>query len=375
MWSLNSNIVKNQEAINSLRRCTKCILPETMPFIEFDERGVCNYCRNYKKIKIKGKTALQKIVSPYRSKLGKPDCIVAFSGGRDSSYALHYVKKILKMNPIAYSYDWGMITDLGYRNQTKLCNKLRVRQILISANIKKKREYIRKNIFAWLKKPDLGVIPLFMAGDKQYFYHANQLRKQLGIKLIIYSENLLEKTDFKSGFCGIKPKFDIKHAFNLGILSKTKLAFYYLKQYLFNPFYLNSSILDTLSAYLSSYFIPHDYLYLYQYIKWDEKKVILTLTKKYDWETADDTQATWRIGDGTAAFYNYIYYLTAGFTENDTFRSNQIREGVISRKEALKLTQEDNKPRYDSIKWYCKTIGIDFKKTLTTINAMSKLYG
>ena len=28
----------------ALQRCTRCILPETMPFIEFDENGVCNYC-------------------------------------------------------------------------------------------------------------------------------------------------------------------------------------------------------------------------------------------------------------------------------------------------------------------------------------------
>lgn len=31
-----------------LRRCTRCILPETMPYISFDDHGVCNYCRNYK---------------------------------------------------------------------------------------------------------------------------------------------------------------------------------------------------------------------------------------------------------------------------------------------------------------------------------------
>ena len=29
-----------------LKRCTKCILPETMPFIRFDDEGVCNYCNN-----------------------------------------------------------------------------------------------------------------------------------------------------------------------------------------------------------------------------------------------------------------------------------------------------------------------------------------
>jgi hypothetical protein len=89
---------------------------------------------------------------------------------------------------------------------------------------------------------------------------------------------------------------------------------------------------------------------------------------------AKDTNATWRIGDGTAAFYNYIYYVAAGFTENDTFLSNQIREGMVRREEALKLTLEQNKPRFESIQWYCDTIGIDFEKTIKMINSIPKLY-
>ena len=33
---------------HDLKRCTKCVLPETMPYINFDSKGVCNYCNNYK---------------------------------------------------------------------------------------------------------------------------------------------------------------------------------------------------------------------------------------------------------------------------------------------------------------------------------------
>ena len=33
--------------VPNLKRCTKCILPETMPFIKFNSEGVCNYCENY----------------------------------------------------------------------------------------------------------------------------------------------------------------------------------------------------------------------------------------------------------------------------------------------------------------------------------------
>ena len=370
------NIIANNPSVSepNLKRCNKCILPETFPYIEFDKNGICNYCKNYQKQETKGIEELKKILDQYRNKDGEPDCIVALSGGRDSSYGLHYVKNILKMNPVAFTYDWGMITDLARRNQAKICGQLGIEHILISADINKKRNNIKKNILAWLKKPDLGIIPLFMAGDKQYFYYANKLRKQMNIKLIIFSENPLEKTEFKTGFAKVKTTSEKGSSYALGINNKIKIAFYYLKKFINNPSYLNISLVDTIWAYMCYYFIPRKYINLFQYIKWDENEINHTLIDKYNWETAVDTKSMWRIGDGTAPFYNYIYYNVAGFTENDTFRSNQIREKVIIRDDALKLIEKENAPRYESIKWYCETIGINFDETIKKINSIPKLY-
>lgn len=369
---LTKDFDRNLEKIKKLHRCTKCILPETIPYIEFDKDGICNYCRNYRKIKVYGRQELERYLEKYRKNNGKPDVLVTFSGGRDSSYALHYFKKELKMNPVAYSYDWGMLTDLGRRNQSLMTAKLGVEHILISADIKKKRENIRKNIVAWLKKPDLGTVPLFMAGDKQYFYYANKLGRQMGINLIVLGINPLEKTDFKFGFCGIKPDENVTYRLNL--YNKMKLAGYYSKEYLTNPNYINSSLMDTLFAYFAYYLIPHEYLSFYEYIYWDESRIEKTLLNDYNWEMANDTKTTWRIGDGTAPFYNYIYYTMAGFTENDTFRSNQIREGVIKREDALKLSEAENKPRYESMQWYADTIGLDLEESLKIINKAPKLF-
>ncbi len=365
---------KFEKEIWKLKRCSKCILPETFPGIKFDEKGICNYCKNYKKTELHGEKELKKLADKFRSKDGNPDCIVAFSGGRDSSYSLHYAKEILKMNPIAYTYDWGMSTDLAIRNQKRMCGKLGIKHILISADINKKRKNIRKNILAWLKKPDLGIVPLFMAGDKQYFYYMNKLRKQTGIKLVILGENLLEKTEFKYGFCNVEKKYSDEHTYTLPAKNKIKLISYYLKQFITNPSYLNKSLLDTIGAYASYYIIKHDFANLYKYIKWEEKKIIPTLIKKYNWELSDDTKTTWRIGDGTAAFYNYIYYILAGFSEFDTFLSNQIRERDIKRAEALKLSKEYNKPRFDSLKWYSEIVEFDLANALEKINSSPKLY-
>ncbi len=363
-----------QEKVNSLQRCIKCLLPSTMPHITFDKKGICNYCYRFEPTVHLGVNTLKDQIDPYRSRNGQPDCIVSFSGGRDSCYALHYAKKVLKLNPIAYSYDWGMLTDLGRRNQARMCGQLGVEHILVSADIQKKREYIKKNVMAWLKKPDLGMIPLFMAGDKQYFYYLNKLRQETGIKLILYSDNPLEKTDFKYGFANVLINAHEKKSYDVGKLNTIKLLYYYLKQFATNPDYLNNSLFDTFTAYLSSYVVPKDYIHLFKYIQWNEEKINDTLIKQYNWETSPDTPSTWRIGDGTASFYNYIYYIIAGFTENDTFRSNQIRQKIINRSTALKLIDQENQPRWESIKWYCDTIGINMKETIKLINSASKRY-
>ena len=152
------------------------------------------------------------------------------------------------------------------------------------------------------------------------------------------------------------------------------MATYNLRNYLTNSGFLNASIPDTAFAYLCYFVIPRDYYNLFRYIPWDENEVVSTLIDQYDWETAPDTTQTWRIGDGTSPFYNFIYYNVAGFSENDNFYSNQIREGTVTRAEALAKIAEMNRPRFASIKWYCDTIGIDFASTVDRIAAIPKLY-
>jgi glutamine---fructose-6-phosphate transaminase (isomerizing) len=360
-----------------LQRCTRCVLPHTMPFVDFDAQGVCAYCRAHQPIHVRGVAALEALVAPHRRGDGRPDCIVGVSGGRDSLFGLHFLKTVLRMTPVAYTYDWGMVTDLARRNVSRICGRLGVEHILVSADIAKKRENIRKNVEAWLACPSLGTIPLFMAGDKAYFHYLNQARRQLGVKLAFLCENLLERTDFKTGFAGVPPViFDRDHVYTLPAGHKLNLARFYGRAFLANPRYINGSLSDTAKAFLYYYVMKRDYHNLYGYVPWDEGSIGKTLLEQYDFERAEDTESLWRIGDGTAPFYNYIYHSLAGLTENDTFRSNQIRNGALTRDHALELIERDNRPRFPSIQWYLKTIGLDrsVSEVLETIERAPKLY-
>ena len=364
-----------KEKRNNLRRCTKCILPSTMPFITFDNEGVCNYCKNYKTQKLLGKEKLKERMAELTTKDGKTEMVFAFSGGRDSCYALHYLVKELGIKPIAYSYDWGMITDLGRRNQARLLGKLGIEHVIVSADLRKKRNNVHKNVEAWLKKPDLGMIPLIIAGDKQMFFHAQQVQEHYDAKGFMFSVNYLEKTDFKTGFANVNTVDLDGLSMALTKKNKNAMIWHYIKNFVTNPAYINTSLLDTFDAFKKYYNKKADErIEFFDYIEWDEKTVNDTLINEYNWETSPDTTTTWRIGDGTAAFYNYIYHTVAGFTENDTFRSNQIREGVITRSEALRLVHIENKPRWKTIKEYCEIIQVDFVRAIEIIDNIPKHY-
>jgi glucosamine--fructose-6-phosphate aminotransferase (isomerizing) len=356
------------------RRCTKCVLTETMPFISFDADGICNYCRHYKpRNKPRPREELFKLVESYRRSHGD-ECIVPFSGGRDSCYGLHLIVKELKLKPITYTYDWGMVTDLGRRNISRMSAELGVENIIVADDIGKKRHNIAMNLRAWLKSPHLGMISILTAGDKHFFKHVETIKQQTGISLNLWGINPLEVTHFKAGFLGVPPDFEEKRVYSHGVMKQLRYQFLRLQAMVKSPGYFNSSLWDTLSGeYYRSFTQKGDYFHIFDYWRWDEKQIDDTLAK-YDWEKAPDTNTTWRIGDGTAAFYNYVYYTVAGFTEHDTFRSNQIREGDLTREEALALVEDENRPRYPNIKWYLDAVGIDFKDAIQVVNSIPSLY-
>lgn len=358
----------------TLRRCTRCILPETMPYISFDAKGVCNYCKHYKpRNKPRPIEDLLALVEPYRRTQGD-ECIVPFSGGRDSCYGLHLIVKELKLKPITYTYDWGMVTDLGRRNISRMSAELGVENIIVADDIAKKRHNIAMNLRAWLKSPHLGMISVLTAGDKHFFKHVETIKQQTGIGLNLWGINPLEVTHFKAGFLGVPPDFEEKNVYSNGAMKQLRYQFLRLQAMAKSPGYFNSSLWDTLSGeYYRSFTAKSDYFHIFDYWRWDEKQIDDTLAE-YDWEKAPDTNTTWRIGDGTAAFYNYVYYTVAGFTEHDTFRSNQIREGDLTREEALALVEDENRPRYPNIKWYLDAVGVDFTEAMKVVNAIPRLY-
>ena len=261
-----------------------------------------------------------------------------------------------------------MVTDLARRNISRFCSELGVENIIVADNIKLKRENVKKNIQAWLKYPDLGMVNLFTAGDKHFFRHVQDIKKQTGINIDLWSVNPMEVTHFKAGFLGVPPDFEEEKVYSNGVSKQLRYQKLRFKAMLKSPSYFNSTIWDTLQGeYYRSFLKKKDYYHLFDYYTWDENEVNDVIINDYGFEMSPDTSTTWRIGDGTAAFYNYIYYTLAGMSEHDTFRSNQIREGQITREEALDFIKEENKPRYQNMVWYSEACGLDFETVVKNL--------
>lgn len=90
--------------------CKNCVLDERFPGISFDENGVCNFCRSHKKqdeqqlLKEKYEKQFVELISKYKGKSAY-DCLVAYSGGKDSSYTLYLLKNKYGLNVLALTYD------------------------------------------------------------------------------------------------------------------------------------------------------------------------------------------------------------------------------------------------------------------------------
>ena len=361
---------------DDLQICSLGILNENMPGLSFNKDGISNFAEHFQPFRYKNIKLLENILSENRV-TNKKDIVVGFSGGRDSSYMLHLLKNKYNMNPIAVTYDWGMVTDLARRNQARICGSLGIEHVIVAADIKEKRKNINRYLTAWLKKPHLGMVPLLMAGDKKYFQVMNETAAKNNVNLICIGSAPYEFTSFKTGFAGSIDSFKFEKSLEnilqaSSFTSMSKLVSFYASQLLKNPSYINPSLLDAILGFKYSYFDEKNYVQFFEYEQWDEDLINHTLINEYGWETDPTTPSTWRIGDGTAPFYNFIYRALCGFSEYDTFRNNQVLNFKLSREKAIEIVKAENEPRFEKIEEYLDLIDMDYNSTIDQILSVSK---
>src|ERR1043165_4501091 len=159
-----------------LKRCTKCLLPETHETIMFDENGVCNICRQneFKNEKIdwdQRKKDLTALIEQHRGKYDY-DCIVPFSGGKDSTWTLYYLMKEYKVKPLVVRFDHGFLRPNLNENTTRALRNLGADFHAFTPNWKVVQKlmlqaFLEKGDFCWHCHTGIFSYPMRVAVEKK----------------------------------------------------------------------------------------------------------------------------------------------------------------------------------------------------------------
>ncbi|MBT8534585.1 N-acetyl sugar amidotransferase [Polynucleobacter paneuropaeus] len=163
---------KTSNSSNKLRKCVKCGLPETYETIEYDDMGVCNICTQqvFKKDKIDWsarKKMFDELIEENRGKY-EYDCIVPFSGGKDSTFTLYHLMKEYKIKPLVVQFNHGFMRPNLLENNERTFRRLGVDVISFTPNWKvvkrlMREALMRKGDFCWHCHTGIFSYPMHLA--------------------------------------------------------------------------------------------------------------------------------------------------------------------------------------------------------------------
>ena len=102
--------------LEEARFCKTCIANDFMiPGLEFDEAGKCPICQSAKKTK--NLKSIVPIVNTFpKSKKSRFDVAIFYTGGKDSTYLLYYLAKVLKLRVLALTWEIPYMSECAKKS-------------------------------------------------------------------------------------------------------------------------------------------------------------------------------------------------------------------------------------------------------------------
>ncbi len=349
--------------------CTKCLLPTNYLNIEIDSEGVCQYCRNYQPITYLGKDALlEAIKQPMSLNTSKKyDCVVGFSGGRDSTYLLWYVVKVLKLRPLAVFSDDLFIPEVILNNIENTCRILDVELRAIKHDNLQK--CITHHLNAWIKRPVPESLLFVNVGERIGYETLVELEAiKEGVHLIFGGRTPIQSgADYKANLMKINNKG-----------GRLSWIAGYAKQVLLNPglalnlFSLKIQYREFMVERWKKRLIKKNNLTIihpfFEYIQWLEKDLDNVLLNELDWESPKGDKQTSRVGCEVDTLRQYLYYRTLEYNDNHVDQSGLIRDGQQTREEALEKLEIGLGTPIDDIKYILTKAKVDADKFLEKLD-------
>lgn len=356
-----------------MERCSRCILPLDYPGLETDTNGTCNFCHEFEPGQYQGAEKLKADILK-RSKGSKYDVAIGFSGGRDSSFLVYYLSRVLGLKVLAITIDNGYMSRDAIDNVRNIADEFGVELVI------RKHGYLEysfpRNLKAWSRQPDPALIIALCNGCRfglrKTLY---QVMQEYGARVLVDGASPLEPNPFKEKLFRLNPNGKGKLSLVIGILSHLLRN----PRWIINPYNMYIFFMEYAAFYGKHYDkkLQQQGISLispfYNYIHWDEKFIEETLKNDAHWTLSTQGVSTWRSDCLLAFLKGYLHKHTLGYNEQSGLISNLIRDGQISREEALaRVTRVQSVPE-EYIRELLEKTGVDFNSMVDTIKK-NRLY-
>jgi N-acetyl sugar amidotransferase len=336
------------------RRCARCLLLETHDTVVFDEQGVCNVCRNAEHRKEKVDWAARErefraILDEYRGRHAY-DCIVPFSGGKDSTYTVWALVKTYGLKPLVVCFDHGFMRPTVLANTERTIRTLGVDFLKFRAS--------------WTVVKKLMVESLRRKGDFCWHCHTGifsfpmQMALRFEVPLVVWGQ---PNTEYNAYFRLDEQELVDEKRFNryvnLGITAEDMVGM------------LDGEV--TLRDLESFRYPPREALRalgyrsicMGTYIPWDVKEQTRVIERELGWrgdqvEGVPGNYSYEKIECFVQGVRDYLRFIKRGMGRTNHLSCIDIRDGRLTREEGLKLVAEHDGKRPASLDVFLEVTGL-----------------
>lgn len=167
--------------------CTRCAYPGVAATpLTFDDEGVCSGCRVHDEQKSvnwdRREMMFRELVDDVRSRSSRGyDCVIPVSGGKDSFYQVHLIRRVYGLRPLLVTYNENNETEVGKRNIQRMKEAFDVDYINVTPSIDVLKR-MNKVGFVKMGDPDMhahigiNTVPV-------------QIAVRYGIELVVWGEH------------------------------------------------------------------------------------------------------------------------------------------------------------------------------------------
>lgn len=373
-----------------MKKCVKCGLPETYETIEFGNDGICNICKqhSFKNDDInwsERKLILDDIINQYRGKY-EYDCIIPFSGGKDSTFTLYHLVTEYKIKPLVIQFNHGFMRPTLLENNEKTFKKLGVDVLTFTPNwhlVKRLmlESLIRKGDFCWHCHTGIYSYPMHVA-------------LKYNTPLIFWGEPSSEYTayyDYRDDEIESVDETRFNRFVNLGITAED------MNGMISEDFSFDERDLTPFSypSVRDLKRLKYRSVCLGSFIPWDTKMQSNLIMDKLDWKGEQVEGMPWdlypyeKIECYMQGVRDYIKYLKRGYSRVSQMTALDLRNNRMSKEEATKIVNEFEGKRPPSLDLFLsylelseesfneivmKTVVPPFKPNFSTIEPAPKTH-